>query len=241
MSGHSKWSTIKHKKAKTDAQKGKFFAKVSREIIMAAKLGGADPSMNSRLRLAIAKAKEVNMPNDNIKRAIQRGAGSGEDSQLEEITYEGYGPNGVAILINTLTDNKNRTVSNLKIILSKAGGSMATKGAVSYLFSKKALFLFPSTASFDLIMEESLAFDVEDLDQKEDGSIELIAAPESFEGLSTLFQDKNIPVESSSITMLASTSVSVSPESEEKLIQLMEKLEDDDDVQDVFANFVFES
>jgi len=143
MSGHSKWSQIKHKKAKTDVQKGKVFSKISKEITCAAKIAGGDPEMNPRLRLAIQKAKEANMPADNIKRAIQKGAGGEDDeNQLEDITFEAYGPYGVGFLIQTLTDNRVRTVSNLKSLLNKGDGAMATKGAVSYLFDKKGFFVF---------------------------------------------------------------------------------------------------
>ena len=142
MSGHSKWSTIKHKKAKTDAQRGKVFSKIAREIMMAAKLGGDDVQMNSRLRLALQKAKEANMPNDNVKRAINKGAGAGNDTELEEIQYEAYGPHGIAILIDTLTDNRNRTITSLKTILNKGGGRLAEKGAVNYIFQTKGLICF---------------------------------------------------------------------------------------------------
>ncbi len=237
MSGHSKWSTIKHKKAKTDAQKGKSFSKVSREIIMAAKLGGPDPDANSRLRMVLVKARELNMPNENIKRAIQKGAGNGDDSQLEELVYEAYGPNGVAILIHALTDNRNRTAANLKMILSKGGGSMANQGAVSYLFNQKGIFIFSQGTDLDTVMTLSLEFDVDDIDTKDDGSIEVIVNPDHFEPLHAAFLAQKISPETQTITMLPSTYVQISGEQSDKMLQLIDKLDDDDDVQDVFSNF----
>ena len=153
MAGHNKWSQIKHKKAKTDAQKGKVFSKIAREIMVAAKMGGEDVSMNPRLRLALQKAKEANMPNDNVKRAIQKGVGSDDDNQLEELQFEAYGPHGIAILIDTLTDNRNRTITNLKVVLNKGGGNLADKGAVSYLFETKGLIYFEKTDQQDKIID----------------------------------------------------------------------------------------
>jgi YebC/PmpR family DNA-binding regulatory protein len=237
MSGHSKWSTIKHKKAKTDAQKGKAFSKVSREITMAAKLGGADVDMNPRLRLALQKAKEANMPNDNIKRAVEKGAGSGDDANLEEILFEAYAPNGVALLINTLTDNRNRTVANVKMILNKSGASLASKGAVSYQFNQKGFLFFEAGTSEDDIFEVAMDQNIEDIDTKEDTSIEIITAPNDLETVRKAFDEKNIPYETAQLTMIPSTTVALSEEKILKLIALIEKLEDDDDVQDVHANF----
>ncbi len=237
MSGHSKWSTIKHKKAKTDAQRGKQFSKVVREIMVSAKLGGADPSMNPRLRLALQKAKEVNMPNDNIKRAIQKGAGNEPESQLEELIYEAYGPNGVAVLIKTLTDNRNRTVSNLKSTLTRCGGRMVEKGSVSYLFSAKGLIIFGSGSPEDQIMEVAFAMDIDDFDVQEDGSIEIITSPQIFEELKASFDTHNLSYVSACLTMLPSTFISISDKDCEQMISFIEKLEEDDDVQEVYANF----
>jgi YebC/PmpR family DNA-binding regulatory protein len=237
MSGHSKWSTIKHKKAKTDAQKGKAFSKVSREITMAAKLGGADVDMNPRLRLALQKAKEANMPNDNVKRAIEKGAGSGDDTQLEEIQFEAYAPNGVGLLINTLTDNRNRTVANVKMILNKSGASLAAKGAVSYQFSQKGFIFFEAGVSEDSVLEVVMDHDVEDIETKDDSSIEVFTSPNELETVRKAFDEKNIIYETAQLTMIPSTTVSLSEEKILKLITLIEKLEDDDDVQEVHANF----
>ena len=236
MAGHNKWSSIKHKKAKTDAQKGKAFSKVSREITMATKLGGADVDMNPRLRLALQKAKEVNMPNDNIKRAIQKGEGSGDDSSLEEILFEAYAPNGVGLLINTLTDNRNRTVANVKTILSKSGASLATKGAVSYQFSQKGFLLFSDESDEETIIDIALDKGAEDVETKEDGSIEVITDPSELETVRKGFDEKNIHYETAQLTMIPSTVVELDEEKGNQVIALIDKLEDDEDVQEVHAN-----
>jgi YebC/PmpR family DNA-binding regulatory protein len=236
MSGHSKWSTIKHKKAKTDAQKGKAFSKVSREIIMAVKLGGKDPEMNPRLRLALQKAKEVNMPNDNVNRAIIKGAGDDTDSNLEEVTYEAYGPHGVALLIETLTENKNRTVPNIRAILTRNNGSLATTGAVSYLFNKKGLFIFSPNTDENQIIELGLEHGAEDVETKEDKTIELITDPTDFDAVKTAFDSQSIPYEVAQLTMIPSTSVLLPENDAKKVISLIEMLEEDDDIQEVYAN-----
>jgi len=237
MSGHNKWSTIKHKKAKLDAQRGKAFSKVAREIVMAAKLGGADPAMNPRLRLALQKAREANMPSDNIKRAVQKGAGGDDDSQLEEITYEAYGPNGVGMIIKTFTDNKNRTVSNIKAILSKGGATMATPGAVSYLFQTKGQFIFEPGLNEELILQTALDNDAENVETSDDGSIEVTTSAAQFETIKTAFDAQKLEYASASVTELSSTSVLLDEEKATKIMALIDKLEDDDDVQDVYTNF----
>ncbi len=236
MSGHSKWSTIKHKKAKTDAQRGKIFTKIVREITTAARIGGADLDSNPRLRLAVQKAKEVNMPNDNIKRAIQKGAGAGDGEQFEEITFEGYATDGVALLIDVLTDNRNRTVPNIRSALTKFGGNLAAKGAVSYLFDKKGLILIEPGAVEDTVMTVAMDADAEDVKNHDDGSFEVITAPDHFEVVRQAFETAKIEYVSASITMIPKTVVSVPEDRVEKLIALIEKLEDDDDVQAVYSN-----
>ncbi|MSR89045.1 MAG: YebC/PmpR family DNA-binding transcriptional regulator [Candidatus Margulisbacteria bacterium] len=239
MSGHSKWSTIKHKKAKTDAQKGKAFTKVVREMMMAVKLGGSDPGTNSRLRLALQKAKEVNMPADNIKRAIKKGEGPSDDDQYEEVMFEAYGPFGVGILIETLTNNRNRTVPNLRQVLGKAGGSLATSGAVSYMFDKKAVFIFEPGISEELVMDVALAVDVEEVEAKDDGSVEVIAAPAAYSAALDVFEAAGLSPANAELTMLPKTVVTLSSDQAEKIVALLEKLEEDDDVQNVYANFDF--
>lgn len=236
MAGHNKWSSIKHKKAKTDAQKGKIFSKIAREIMLAAKIGGEDEAMNPRLRLALQKAKEANMPNDNVKRAIQKGAGSGDDTNLEELQFEAYGPHGIAILIDTLTDNRNRTITNLKVVLNKGGGNLADKGAVSYLFETKGLIYFSSSDNQDQIVDLAIEEGAEDIDTKENGDIEIITPLESLEGLKTAYDSQNLIYETATITKIPSTFVQISNEDFEKIDVLLEKIEDDEDVQDVYTN-----
>jgi len=236
MAGHNKWSSIKHKKAKTDAQKGKIFSKIAREIMLAAKIGGEDEAMNPRLRLALQKAKEANMPNDNVKRAIQKGAGSGDDTNLEELQFEAYGPHGIAILIDTLTDNRNRTITNLKVVLNKGGGNLADKGAVSYLFETKGLIYFSSSDNQDQIVDLAIEEGAEDIDTKENGDIEIITPLESLEGLKTAYDSQNLVYETATITKIPSTFVQISNEDFEKIDVLLEKIEDDEDVQDVYTN-----
>lgn len=203
---------------------------------MAAKLGGADPAMNTRLRLAIQKAKESNVPNDNIKRALEKGAASGEGNDLEEIVFEAYAPHGVALLIETLTDNRNRTVPNLRLALSKYGGTMAAKGAVSYLFVKKGVFVFEPGKSEDVIMEVATEAGAEDLETKEDGSIEVLTAPELFEPVKKAFDKANLKYAHGEITMVPKTTVSLSADQTTSVLTLIEKLEDDEDVQSVSSN-----
>ncbi|MEK6558227.1 MAG: YebC/PmpR family DNA-binding transcriptional regulator, partial [Candidatus Margulisiibacteriota bacterium] len=183
MSGHSKWSTIKRKKGAVDAKRGQAFTKVAREIIMAAKAGGGDSATNSRLRFAILKAKSVNMPSDNVKRAIERAVGGADESQIEELTYEAYLYGGVAMIIECMTDNKNRTLPEIKSILTKAGCTLAEKGAVSYLFHKRGLFIFNKEYSEDQVMEIALRHDVEDILANDDGTIEVVVSVDHYEKL----------------------------------------------------------
>ena len=237
MAGHSKWSNIKHKKAKTDAQKGKQFSKVVREIMMAVKLGGPDPDQNPRLRLAVLKARDVNMPNDNVSRAIKKADEAGEGDSYEEVIYEGYGPFGVAILIETLTDNKNRTVPNIKAALTRGDGSLAKSGAVGYLFSKKGLILFEPGADEEAIMDVALEAGAEDVESKEDGSIEVVTEMADFITVKDAFDEKDILYVTAALTQIPSTLIAVTEPQAEQLIALIDKLEDDDDVQEVYANF----
>ena len=239
MSGHNKWSTIKHKKAKTDQQRGKIFSKLVREIMVAVKELGPDPDANTRLRLAIQKAKDENMPNDNIKRAIQKGAGGDGDKPLEEITFEGYGPNGVAILIETLTDNRNRTVPNIRIILNKNKGNLAEKGAVSYLFSKKGLIVFEPGQSEETIMEVATEAGADDIDIKEDASIEVLTATNTFEEVRKAFDQNNLSYISAEMQHIPSTWIDLEGADSRALLTLIDSLEDDDDVQNVYTNGPF--
>lgn len=241
MAGHSKWSQIKRKKAKTDQQKGKIFSRITREIIIAVKIAGPDPNMNARLRLAIQKAKESNMPNDNIKRAIERGAKSSVDDAMEEVVFEAYAQGGVAMLIETVTDNKNRTVPNLRTALSKKGASLASKGAVAYLFEKKGLFIFPPETVENDIVETALDFDVDDVTVLPDASIEVVVSPDQFEEVLNAFQLENITYAEATLSLIPTTSVQVEDkEIAKKIVDLIEVLEEDDDVQQVHTNMVCE-
>ena len=236
MAGHNKWSKVKHIKAKEDAKKGKAFSKVGRDITIAVRSGGDNPDMNPALRLAIQKARDVNMPKDNIQRAIEKGAGSGEGSELEEIVYEAYAPGGVAILIRSLTDNKNRTVPNVRAMLSKAGGSLANSGSVSYLFEKKGVVVFDVDCDSDRVMEFAIDAGADDVDLQDDGSVEVTTMPDSFESVVSAFNDQSMPYLDASIEMVPQTRVLLDVEKAKGFIKLIDKLEDDDDIQDVFHN-----
>ena len=237
MAGHNKWSSIKHKKAKTDAQRGKIFSKLAREIMMAAKLGGEDTSMNPRLRLAIQNAKSANMPNENVKRAIQKGVGGGDDTNLHEIQYEAYAPFGVAVLINTLTDNVNRTISNIRSIVSKSGGNIAEKGSVSYLFKRSGFFLFDKDTYSDTEIDIAIDHDAGEIDEKMDGSLEIICPLDNFELLKTVFDQQSCLYSIAEVTFVPSILVPVTEIESKKIISLIDLLEEDDDVQDLFVNF----
>lgn len=239
MAGHSKWAQIKHKKAHTDLKRGKLFTKIVKEISVSARLGGGDPEGNPRLRSAIERAKEANMPSDNIKKAIMKGTGELPGTNYEEVIYEGYGPGGVAILIETLTDNKNRTVSELRHLLSKNGGSMGEAGCVSWMFEKKGYILVEkSKIDEDSLMSVVLEAGAEDMknDPKED-NYEVITSPENFLKVKEAIEKNNIPVSLSEITMLPKSYVTLDGQTVNQMLRLIELLEDHDDVQNVYANF----
>ncbi|MBS1128638.1 MAG: hypothetical protein H6Q96_1018 [Nitrospirae bacterium] len=238
MSGHSKWATTKHKKAATDAKRGKIFTKITKEITVAAKLGGGDPDGNPRLRTAVAKAKSVSMPAENIKRAIQKGTGELPGVSYEEITYEGYGPNGVAIIVEVLTDNRNRTVSEIRNIFSKAGGNMGETGCVSWMFHKKG-YIVVARAKSDEEKLMSLALDAgaEDM-QTEDDNFVITTAQSDFEEVKKALENAGIPLEVAEVTMVPQTYVKIDGEKVAgQMMRLMEAIEDNDDVQNVYANF----
>jgi YebC/PmpR family DNA-binding regulatory protein len=239
MSGHSKWAQIKHKKAHTDAKRGKTFTKIVKELSVAAKIGGSDPDGNPRLRTAIDKAKEVNMPSDNIKRAIMKGTGELPGSIYEEIFYEGYGLSGVAILIEVLTDNKNRTVSELRHILSKYNGSLGESGCVAWMFEKKGYILVERTKTDeDSLMVIVLDAGAEDMnnDPKED-NFEIFTAPETLTAVKEAIETNKISIALAEITMIPKTYVPLDSQAADQMIRLIEALEDNDDVQNVYANF----
>lgn len=238
MSGHSKWATTKHKKAATDAKRGKIFTKITKEITVAAKLGGGDPDGNPRLRTAVAKAKSVSMPADNIKRAIQKGTGELPGVAYEEITYEGYGPNGVAIIVEVLTDNRNRTVSEIRNIFSKAGGNMGENGCVSWMFHKKGyIVVVRAKADEEKLMSLALDAGAEDM-QSEDDNFVVTTAQNDFEKVKKALEDAGVPLEVAEVTMVPQTYVKLEGEKVAgQMLRLMEAIEDNDDVQNVYANF----
>lgn len=241
MSGHSKWSQIKHKKANTDAKKGKVYTKLVKEIAVAAKMGGGDPDGNPRLRLAIDKSKEVNMPSDNIKRAIMKGTGELPGVMYEENTYEGYGPGGVAIMIDTLTDNKNRTIADLRNIMGKNNGNMGEAGSVAWMFEKRGYILVDKTKTIeDTLM--TVALDAGALDMKNDpgeDSFEVITEPSDMPAVLKAIEDAKIPVELSEVTMLPKNYIPVDEKVAGQLSRLMEALDDHDDVNNVYSNADF--
>jgi YebC/PmpR family DNA-binding regulatory protein len=238
MSGHSKWSTIKRKKGAADAKRGQAFTRLIREITVAAKFGGGDPDGNPRLRTAIDAAKAENMPKDNIERAIKKGTGELEGVTYEEITYEGYAPGGVAMLIEVMTDNKNRTAADIRHILNKRGGSLAKAGAVGYLFEGKGVFTVDKAAvDEDKLMEVALEAGAEDV-KDEDDVFEIHCAPTDFNTVSQALTDAGIKPLSSEVTKLPSTTVAVTDLAEaNRVIKLMDALDEYDDVQQVYANF----
>ena len=237
MSGHSKWASIKHKKAATDAKRGKIFTRIIKELAVAARMGGGDPDANPRLRKAIADAKAANMPADNIKRAIMKGTGQLEGVSYEEMSYEGYGPGGVAVYIETLTDNKNRTVSEIRHIFSKHGGNLGESGSVAWMFHRKGYIVVEkSKASEDELMDIILEAGAEDL--KEDGSnYEIFTAPEDYESVDRALQENDIETAVSNLSMIPQNYVKLEGKQAEQCLKLMDALEDQDDAQNVWANF----
>jgi YebC/PmpR family DNA-binding regulatory protein len=236
MSGHSKWSSIKHKKAATDAKRGKIFTKLIKEITVAARVGGRDVDANPRLRTAIQAAKSENMPKDNIERAIKKGTGELEGVNYEESIYEGYGPGGAAVLIESLTDNKNRTVADIRHIFSKAGGNMGESGCVAWMFDKKGYIAVDNKAvDEEALMEAALDAGAEDI-REDDSNFEVITAPEDFEAVKTAIDSASIPYIVAEVTMLPQSTTFLKGKEAEQMVKLMEALEDCDDVQKVYTN-----
>ncbi|MHB8766679.1 MAG: YebC/PmpR family DNA-binding transcriptional regulator, partial [Deferrisomatales bacterium] len=237
MAGHSKWANIKHRKGREDARRGKVFAKVAKQIAVAARLGGGDPEMNARLRLAMDNARAVNMPKDNIERAIRKGTGEGNAEQYEAITYEGYGPGGAAVLVEVLTDNRVRTVAEVRHAFAKNRGNLGESGCVAWLFEAKGYLEVPRhAASEDRIME--LALEVGAQDVHDGGEAwEVTTAPEDYHAVRTGLEAAGLPVEAAELTMIPKTAVKVEGKDAEQMLRLMEQLEDNDDVQNVYANF----
>ena len=237
MSGHSKWSTIKRKKGAADAKRGKIFTKIIREIATAARLGGGDPAGNPRLRLIIDKARVANMPKDNIERAIKKGTGGDDSAAFEQVTYEGYGPGGAAVLVNTLTDNRNRTAGEVRHTFTKAGGNLGQMGCVSHLFERVGVLEFDrASVDLDAILEAGLEAGADDVVDSE-SSVEVIADPKQFESVRDALVAKGFASANAQITMRPSTTVALTGAQAKSMLELAEALEDLDDVQEMFSNF----
>jgi len=236
MAGHSKWANIQHRKGRQDKKRGKLFTKLINEITVAARIGGGDQESNPRLRAAVDKAKSQSMPKDNIDRAILKGSGGDEGSNLEEVTYEGYGPGGVAILIECMTDNKNRTVAEVRHALTKFGGNLGTEGSVAYLFQQIGLLSLSKVNDPDNIMEIAIETGAEDIEVNDDDSIDIVTSPSGFMDVKDALNNKDILFNISEITMKASNEVLIDKSNSESLFKLLDMLEDLDDVQSVHSN-----
>ena len=237
MSGHSKWANIKHKKGKADALRGKITTKISREITIAVRMGGSDPTGNMKLKLALSKAKANNIPKDNIQRAIQKGAGALEGQSFEEITYEGYGPAGVAMMVSCLTDNRNRTAADVRHVFSKYGGNLGATGCVGYMFQQKGVFAVSKETGVeeDDLMMIALEAGAEDIKNEEEG-FEIVTTPDTFDDVEKALADAGIEVKMAEITMIPDTMAELSAEDAERVQKMLDVLEDLDDVQDVYHN-----
>ena len=238
MSGHSKWSTIKHKKGAADAKRGKVFTRIIKEMTIAARLGGGDAEGNPRLRAAVAEAKANNMPKDNIERAIKRGTGEIEGVNYEEVTYEGYGPGGVAIIVDALTDNTNRTTPEIRHMFEKNGGNLGTPGSVKFQFEKKGYFAVEKSAvGEDKLMEIALEAGADDLQAEDSEAFEIYTSPENFEAVRQALENNKIASAEAKLGMIPSTWVAVDEGKSKQVMRLLEMLDDHDDVQNVWSNF----
>ena len=237
VSGHSKWSTIKRKKGAADAKRGKIFTKLIREIATAARLGGPEPDANPRLRLAVEKARGANMPKDNITRAIKKGTGGGDSDAFEEVVYEGYGPGGAAIYLEALTDNKNRTVGEVRHVLTKHGGNLGASGCVAYLFEKKGSLVFDAAGlDTDALLEAALEAGADDVEES-GGVLEVITSPADFEAVKRALEEGGFEPAEAAISMQPSSTVELEGQHAETMLRIADALEDLDDVQNVYANF----
>ena len=236
MAGHSKWANIQHRKKAQDSKRGKLFTKFIREIVVAAKSGGGDPDNNPRLRAAIDKALSGNMTRDTVEKAVKRGAGDDDSASMDELTYEGYGPGGCAILVECMTDNKNRTVAEVRHAFTKAGSELATSGSVAYLFEKKGQIIFSDAVDEDILMEEALEAGADDIVNHDDGSFEVLTTPEDFMKVKDTLTDKGLIAEDAEIGMLPSTRAELDIDTAVKVLRLIDRLEDLDDTQNVYSN-----
>lgn len=237
MSGHSKWSTIKHKKAKVDSQRAVVFQKYSRELIVSARLGGPDPAGNFRLRTAIEKAKAAGLPNDNIKRAIEKGAGAGASDNYEELIYEGYAPGGVAVVVEAMTDNRNRTAGDIRSFFTKYNGSLGATGCVGWMFDQRGVITFNEDTDFDKLFEAAISLDTLDVTE-EDGQYKVITSPENFQNVVEGLENAGFKSESADLTRIPQNTIEITDEkTADQILKLLDKLEEHDDVQNVYANF----
>ena len=236
MAGHSKWANIKHKKAANDKKRGKLWSKLIREVTVAAKEGGGDLEANPRLRLAVDKARGANMPNDTVDRAIKRGAGGEEGDNYDEIRYEGYGPGGVAIIVDCLTDNRNRTASEVRHAFTKHGGNLGTDGSVAYMFSKKGIISYGPGADEDVIMEAALEAGAEDVVGNDDESVDVYTTPDDFSDVVEAMRSAGLEPDNAEVTFAAESNSPLDQDGAEKLLRLVDFLEDLDDVQEVYTN-----
>ena len=239
MAGHSKWANIQHRKGAQDAKRGKLFTKFIREITVAAKEGGSDPDNNPRLRAAIDKALSGNMTRDVIERATKRGAGELEGVTYEEIRYEGYGPSGIAIMMDCMTDNRNRTVAAVRNVFTKRGGNMGTDGSVAYLFNKKGIISYPAGTDEDTIMEAALDAGAEDIVTHDDGTVDVFTAPEDYAAVKDALDQSSLEANSSEVTMHPETRVALDVQDAGKALAMIDAFEDLDDIQDVYTNADF--
>jgi YebC/PmpR family DNA-binding regulatory protein len=236
MAGHSKWANIQHRKGAQDKKRGKLFTKLIREIAIAAKMGGSDLDSNPRLRLAVDKAKGQSMPKDNIERAVKRGAGETDGADYLEIRYEGYGPGGTAVMVDCLTDNKNRTVADVRHAFTKFGGNLGADGSVNYLFNHVGQLMFPASSDEDAVMEAAIDAGAEDVVGDDDGSIEVLTSPVDFERVRDAMNAAGIEADSAQITMRASTSAELGVKEATSMMKMLDVPEDLDDVQEVYSN-----
>lgn len=236
MAGHSKWANIQHRKGAQDKKRGKLFTKLIREINVAAKMGGSDLDANPRLRLAVDKAKAQSMPKDNIERAIKRGAGETDGADYQEIRYEGYGPGGTAVMVDCLTDNRNRTVAEVRHAFTKFGGNLGADGSVNYLFDQVGQLVIPSGVDEDELMEVAIDAGAEDVIADNDGSVEVLTAPADFEQVRDAMVEAGIKPDDAQVTMRATTSAELNVKEASSMVKMLEMLEDLDDVQEVYSN-----
>ncbi|MGD8617635.1 MAG: YebC/PmpR family DNA-binding transcriptional regulator [Gammaproteobacteria bacterium] len=236
MAGHSKWANIQHRKNAQDAKRGKLFTKLIREITVAARAGDPDPAANPRLRLAVDKALAGNMTKDTIERAIKRGSGAMDGENFDEVRYEGYGPGGVAVMVDCMTDNRNRTVAEVRHAFTKAGGNLGTDGSVAYQFNKAGILSYPRGSDEDRIMEAALEAGAEDVLTNDDGSVDVLTEPDRFVDVRDAMMAAGLEPENAEVTMRADNTIALDLESAEKMVRMLDRLEDLDDVQNVYSN-----